>query len=472
MKLRDVFRNYSDLKRDPAQAQITRLVWYNGKELEAWFFEPTEFNTTRDASSPFTYNYEIRGTLVQKVYFSSVVTKLNPRFGSIHFYLDALRTAGAMLDRMPFFTDFLGFGSGPDSKINTVIGAVRDLNGAITSAQNGGFNLIKNVGAVPGAFFLLATGLVTAAQTVVRSGKQALDAIDTALDITEGDKDRLKKTFLDSWTDIQTIATNTLRDGQEALKILKKNSRSGADTSLLDFSRYDSKGSTQGALNLKDYDLQPFIIPSGVKDLKAFVLGKLGNLHYWETIKKINKIDYPYIAGHPSKKSSGSSVKNPGDFILLPIPAKFISSSINTILPYASTGLNFFEETMGRDIKLTKTTPASGVSQFNLSISPNGDLDLIEGIDNMSQAIDVKINTARGDLPLHPSFGIIPVIGAKGNLRFNLFLSLNDTMLSDGRIEDLSDVSLNILGDIVNIRFKANLIGQLPYVPVDIAAAG
>ena len=109
-----------------------------------------------------------------------------------------------------------------------------------------------------------------------------------------------------------------------------------------------------------------------------------------------------------------------------------------------------------------------------MAISPTGDLDVVKGKQNMKQAIELKLHTTRGDLPLHPGYGFVPVIGTKGtrNLNFNLYLSLNDTMLSDGRIEDLSNVKIQIKGDQTNVSFRANIIGSIPYVPVTFNTKG
>jgi len=150
-------------------------------------------------------------------------------------------------------------------------------------------------------------------------------------------------------------------------------------------------------------------------------------------------------------------------------------TNLYTFLPYnMKSNTNVYKETLGRDIKLIKTDTNLGTPTFNIGISPTGDLDLIDGGDNIKQTIEMKLNTTRGALPLHPGYGFIPVIGTKGtrNLNFNLYLSLNDTMLSDGRIEDLSNVKISIQGDQTHVSFRANIIGSLPYVPVTFATKG
>ena len=66
LKLRNLFRNYSDLKRTKSLSYKTYMIFYNNKEQEAWFFEPDTFTTNRDSSSPFTYDYNISGKLIPK----------------------------------------------------------------------------------------------------------------------------------------------------------------------------------------------------------------------------------------------------------------------------------------------------------------------------------------------------------------------------------------------------------------------
>ena len=86
----------------------------------------------------------------------------------------------------------------------------------------------------------------------------------------------------------------------------------------------------------------------------------------------------------------------------------------------------------------------------------------------MVQAIDIKLNTERGELSPHPEFGIVPVVGHKGtnNLTFNLYLSLNDTMLSDGRIKELTDTTVSVSGGTATVKTKVNVVGRLPAIPL------
>ncbi len=81
---------------------------------------------------------------------------------------------------------------------------------------------------------------------------------------------------------------------------------------------------------------------------------------------------------------------------------------------------------------------------FDLRSTPESDLDVIRGIGNLSQAIDVKFFTIPGEVPLHPQLGFGQSIGSKGLLERLLTAKVNatKTFLSDSRIESVDEISL------------------------------
>ena len=482
LKLRNVFRNYSDLKKNPRQAYKFYMIWYNGKEQEAWFFEPTDFSLNRDASSPFTYKYNISGTLVQKVYFSSIVARLDKRFEGMHYYLDSLRKAESVLTGgiLGALTGQLGIGNLNDWK-NLINGFNETLNNAINQVH-GYVGAASTITAIPA---LILTGIISTCQTFMRTGKNALDeykALKTAnlniLNTPEFDEYWEEKV-----NNFENFIVNTMQDSLEALNLLKEqagdlntSANYSKKNSALRPSSFTGNTSSSGALP-DDTNWSQVRIPSDVLNLDFYeFLSSHGvPIALADVVAEFNGLTYPYISNQPTSKQSLSSVKVPGDFIFLPVESKPFPPNLNTKLPYnLQPGANLHQETLGRDIKLIKTTPASGAPQFNFSISPTGDIDLVGGNDNMMQAIDLKMNTYRGELPLHKGYGFVPMVGVKGtrNLNFNLYLSLNDTMLSDARIEDLSNVRISTKGDETAVSFRANIIGQVPYVPVTFTTKG
>jgi hypothetical protein len=485
LKLRNVFRNYSDLKRDQSLAYKVYMVWFNNREQEAWFFEPSAFTTSRDASSPFTYTYSISGTLIQKVNFSSVVNTIHPDPTSPHFQIATMRRAASMLNGiMSLWFPDLGDDIVGDVMKSTrvLLQAVDDLDNTITNLATTGAGITQSV--------VLLVGTIS---TTVASLRTSLDKLqDNPVKLWGPNAN------VEEWADNYSNQYKMFVDAAYAMDTLQKSVVKIAQPELLTqvaaLSSPASKGSSTGGANTatgkaslalggasQAYLEDPGTAWTGVPvpdsdvDLSDLVESLVGDPAATAAVITYNDLDYPYITGTPAYQKGANKVLTKGDVLYLPFPKELVSGDINTKINPLKSSLSLYQEVLGRDLKLTKSTHGTtGVSEFNLSISPNGDLDLIAGEDNIKQAIEIKLNVERGELTIHPEFGLIPVMGKKGTkvLNFDLYLSLNDTMLSDGRIKDLVDTRVKTTGDVVSVQTKVYVIGQVPYVPLSFTLGG
>jgi hypothetical protein len=471
IKLRNLFRNYSDLKKDAGQAYNTYLVWYNGKEQETWFCEPTDFSLSRDAGSPFTFNYSISLTLTQKVHFSSITNTINPRFDSPNFFISALRTAQILFERLPFIKTIstnLGLKNGV---LNAYTKNVAELSEFMTDTTQGFMKMSSAATGAAGMLFLPLVGVITTAQKLIRAGKQVEDEFPAMFG--EDANSDLTKFFSDNLFSAESILRNAIRDSQEALRVISEKMAAPTTNKLASNKTYYSSSSdfnAGGTYGDAPAATQNAIIPgnktTNVPTLEDVLTLNGVPLAWKDWVIAYNNLKPPYITAVPSKKSK--FIKGPGDSLILPMDPKPIPKDIYTKLPY-KPNLNVYEELLGRDLKLNNKGGFNGTPKFNFSISPTGDLEVVDGKDNMLQALDIKLNVPRGSLFLHPNFGIVSVVGEKAtrSLKYNLYLSINDTMLSDGRVEDLSDLTITLDGDRANIACHVNIIGSLPNVPVE-----
>jgi hypothetical protein len=470
LKLRNVFRNYSDLKKDNSQAYKTYMIWYNNKEQEAWFFEPSTFSTSRDASSPFTYNYSISGTLVQKVNFSSVVNTINPDPNSIHFQVAMMRKGASLLNGALSMIS----GVGPNA-IGEALQAGRnylslldDFDRTITTARDLG-------GGVGGWIPLLAGSIGTACSTFYNKFD---DVIGPNFSTTFG-LDGQWSDYPDMWDKVMDVFKGA-REAEQAVMSLAQPevqeelmAMSGSPVASVTNSVVPETSLSYGdayVLDLDDTGLVPYQVSSDEETLDDIATKTTGSPATAAAIAAINGLDYPFVSGTPGYQTGNNSFVSAGDVLYIPYPKEITSGDINTKINIAKTSGNLNEQILGRDIRLSKTTHATtGVAEFNLAINPNGDLAVITGRDNIMQAIDIKLNTERGELSAHPQFGIVPVVGHKGtnNLTFNLYLSLNDTMLSDGRIKELTDTFVSVSGGTATVKTRVNVVGRLPFIPLN-----
>tara|TARA_R100000664_G_C2759394_1_gene149116 strand:+ start:582 stop:2612 length:2031 start_codon:yes stop_codon:yes gene_type:complete len=471
LKLRNLFRNYADLKKDKSLSYKVYLVWYNNKEQEAWFFEPTNFSTMRDAASPFTYDYSISGTLTQKVSFSTVVNTINPDPTSIHFQIATLRRSAAMINSI---VGGLIPGLG-----NDVVGDVQNLTrqvlDQVDSIDRAATGVAMNVAAIA----QIPTVLVAAAYPLVQGLKKSISDLvknqeaiwDTDYDAWADNWTANNEKFLELFqaTDELTWAMTAIGQPENIADIVSSTKAPGSPSVDKKKLSHPNTGA-----DYSDSEWRPVKIPKETT-LADLVFNSLGDDSAVAAVAEYNGLEPPFITDTPVYVGAFTKFLTQGDIIYLPFPKELVSGDINTKINPLKTSLSLYEESLGRDLRLNKSTQATtGVSEFNLTISPTGDLDLVGGRDNIIQAIDIKLNTERGELAPHPEFGIVFVVGHKGNrnLNFNLYLSLNDTMLSDGRIKELVDTRVNISGDIASVKTKVHVIGHVPYVPVSFTMVG
>ena len=485
LKLRNVFRNYSDLKRDHSLAYKMHMVWFNNREQEAWFFEPSAFTTSRDASSPFTYTYNISGTLIQKVNFSSVVNTIHPDPTSPHFQIATMRRAATMINGIvSLWVPDLGDDIVGDVLKSTrvLLQAVDDVDKTVTGLATMGAGFTQS--------FTLALGIIL---TTVASFKTSWNKLQDNPSKLWGDGANSEE-----WADNYTNQYKMFIDGAYAVDTLQRSVTKLAQPELLTqiaaLSSAATKGAAKAGANTSTGNAslaygessQAYLedpgtawtgvpVPDSDVSLESLVSSLVGDPAAVSAVITYNGLDYPYITGTPAYQKGANRVLTKGDLIYLPFPKELVSGDINTKINPLKSSLSLYKEVLGRDLKLTKSTQGTtGVSEFNLSISPNGDLDLIAGEDNIKQAIEIKLNVERGELGTHPEFGLIPVMGKKGTkvLNFDLYLSLNDTMLSDGRIKELVDTRVKTTGDKLSVQTKVYVIGQVPYVPLSFTLGG
>jgi hypothetical protein len=470
LKLRNVFRNYSDLKKNASQAYKTYMIWYNNKEQEAWFFEPSSFVTNRDASSPLTYNYNISGTLIQKVNFSTVVNTISPDPNSPHYQVAMMRrSAGIINGLVGKFAPAFG-----DNVVGEVLQATSSYLSLLDDLDRTITNTRDLVGGVLGTVPLLV-GTITAVG--IDLGSRFTKMIGPNFEATFN----LPKTWAnypEMYGDVLNIDRAIRQANKAAAALAQPESLSELSTVSLALTGVENNSpvpKTQlaygaaGQFFSDEVELVPYSATGDEESLEEISIKVTGDASAAGAIAEINGLTYPYVSSTPGYQSSNNSFIGQGTVIYIPFPKEITSGDINTRININKVTGNLNEQILGRDILLSKKTHGTtGVSEFNLAISPGGDLAIVSGRDNMVQAIDIKLNTERGELVPHPEFGIVPVVGHKGtkNLTFNLYLSLNDTMLSDGRIKELTDTFVSVSGGTATVKTKVNVVGRLPSVPL------
>ena len=455
IQLRNLFRNYYDVKRDPELASKYILVWQNGYEGDFFVVEPQQFESVQDASSPLTHTYTITLRTIQRVdkalfqraEDSKLLAKLkgpqrfNERLNEIN------RSLASTLNTL-------------DRVASRVVGIPEQTIRQLTQLSQNIANF-KVIGKDPSTAFSATRASVKslAEACLAASGIQSIIDLD--------DPDPPENDLTDDY-----VAEGKITDGAEAARALQRAARTmgalfgeGLLFSEPTAQKYDRRsesyrrsreagsapptaGSATDVQNLRAPGATRQVTLHGYDNIFSASQRILGDQARWKELVMINDLKPPYI----DATGDGRNVLRPGiDRILAPGSSTQSSEVESDVNSAAQDG---FVERMGRDLLIKD----DGFGRYDLDVSQKGDLRTIEGVDNLGQAIEVKFSTEQGELPTHPTFGIQAPIGSKTVVRSLVAYQLNAraSLLSDSRIDKVRRFNFRAEGN--TVRVSADLV--------------
>jgi hypothetical protein len=439
IELRNLFRAYFDTKADPARASQVIMIWQNGKEGEYYVVEPQVFRTRRDASSPLSYNYEIQLRTIGRVdmaIFRATDSRQRrtglPRFAErmneiSRTVSQALGTINAVSDRI------VGIGQ---ATVTAVLGPARALLDGITgftSTVARAFSIPRN------SIALLATNALEVAESLdVLNNAYVQNGIDTQLaDVRHALK-------LITRASAQTVSEDSLFSTSTSEKFTARASayrqpntgnppRSGG--SPTDMNNIAPGGGT--ALGL-------IMSSDTIYTLSQRLLGDQAR---WKELVVLNDLKSPYV----SPTGDGKNVLRPSDTVLFPVNG---SSTPSGVSPSVGQEEDHLTLRLGRDLRLRSDQGAGGILVYDLSTDTRGDLEEIEGLPNLEQAVKTKFSIEQGELPTHPTFGLQVPIGSKALVRTLVGFQLNarSSLLADSRIANVKRLTFQLTGNVVSVN--------------------
>lgn len=187
----------------------------------------------------------------------------------------------------------------------------------------------------------------------------------------------------------------------------------------------------------------------GGEDIYAAARRILGDARRWRELVVLNSLRPPYIAA----SGNGTDVLRPGDPILY--PSRNDGIEVNTQVTDDTARI---ASRLGQDVRLLGT-PGMATQASDFAID-SGDLALIHGQDNYGQALAMLFATPIGALPLHPTYGIPWVTGAKQRLttvsEWNL--RVRGALLSDPRTAKVDRFGVTYRGNAVHVSARVTSI--------------
>lgn len=128
--------------------------------------------------------------------------------------------------------------------------------------------------------------------------------------------------------------------------------------------------------------------------------------------------------------------------------------NINAKLPYA-------QQQLGVDLRLT--------AEGDLEINNLNDISLIAGIENVAQAVFLKLNVEPLGNRYHPAIGVNLPIGEKSVDATQLRMEILTSLRQDDRLQDPT-VRVQVSGNVYLVDITAKILSQTLSIPLQFVA--
>ena len=520
MRLRSLFRHYGDIHRnasDEIRAQ-TRLYWVNMKDNEIWLVEPISFHGARAVPRTMVYSYNIRITTLAKG--AGAFSPVPGDFSD--FKLGSVSVLSAIRNRIDDANILLQRGMGLLDSFRTIqsqISSILSVGSTISEAINNLASGAKEFLDFPASLFAQITTGVT---SIYQSAGDL--AIDLPVDVLEGlctleqEYDNLGarlNLFAPPWQakwnhaiadfnqsygiqgDVKAeLAVGLTRNALgEATPQRGEDMPQFANRILGDASRWQEIV----ALNELTW---PYFSPTADSRMAGTVapgdpllvplVGAAKN--YDNMVGATAGIPGPSFSDDVASAAPLTLTKvdaqawRPNEWVGFTVEitsglgigqTRLVTANTSTtltldlvwsILPNATSVFKLYfktfesvsrkgvEESLGSDVQLVYDSTRK---LWTFAINASGDIQTIQGMSNLSQALDIKLRTDQGTLVLYPWFGLRPLTGTAGTPE-NLIKSrlyYEETILSDSRIESITKLSFELIQDVLTISAELLLKG-------------
>ena len=468
LSLRQMFRDYSEMKKDPELAPHIQMHFHDVKNDEHFVVVPRSFETPRDAATNrvhFTY----RITLAAIMLFPPP-PEPDDLFDFLGIGDEMKDITKAVYTGRAFFVEGI-------NEIETMRKRLRNpelIFDSIGLSLNSAHDLIDGI-----------TQSIEAQKEFWAAGEDLVEDAEEDLDNTIEDYNTVKEWI--SARILKKIRLSSLqlihvRTNKFAEPLANKQAKSFSGERNLTISDLANKtgGATVGsrtrlALGSEreaGLNLGTFGSSREIGILASDTIDTLSIKHDVprEAIIALNDLRYPYIS-----KVGGPGILKPGDSVLIPMRAAGETVGVVPDDQYLTNQDILY----GVDIALDPTLAQERIFDIKIDeMHGSVDVECIRGTKNVIQGVQILIGTERGTTDFIPELGIRRTVGVRATLDLMLIASvyLREAILSDPRIVRIESSKVTLVGDVLEQEITPVLLnardGVTIVVPYGKASSG
>jgi phage baseplate assembly protein W len=187
----------------------------------------------------------------------------------------------------------------------------------------------------------------------------------------------------------------------------------------------------------------------------------LDDVNRWVELAVLNELEYPFIVDDTRGENTPDNVKALGELILIPME---LSDLIENLPKYELQ--EGYDRLLGEDISLfdfRDTINLGDGYQGEMEANNRGDLKTVKGIQNLKQAIMIRLCTPLGSLLHHPNFGsrIQEYLGQKDTFQntYKIKLEIERVIRGDERVSDIVIETFKLTFGRIDVNLKITAIG-------------
>jgi len=437
------FDNYSKLKSDPQFATGSYMIWHDTKTDEHFVVVPTEATLSRAISSKFRYPLQLEfiaigpadGILLPPTP-ASVLGKIKNTISDVNKGLSlasaAIQEGSAILGEVRYFVATI---DQVLTNVDIIINSANSFVDGVTDTLSIGRTFITSTATILESAMGLMENAADIPNEVRQNYQMALDGLHTIA----AQRDAFGDTYSTVAGRMSTAEAGNIGNASQAE--LTAAADGDPATSV---GRFGSQALTKSTAALVAAGATPlqrvyarygsFIdyVVRSQDTLQSIAANKLGDGSLWYDIAIVNGLKAPFIS-----KAAMPSTAQPGTKIRVPVISAAGSDKVD----------QEDESIYLKDLRWVETgrsLPGQPRVSFAIDRSTLTDYQMIDGIDNLSQALQMRMWTERGSMPLVPDYGLRRTIGLKitqGAVEI-IKVQVRETMLADPRVRLVKNVRI------------------------------
>jgi nucleoid-associated protein YgaU len=433
-----VFNTYGDLKRDPATAEKTLLIFHNLKDEQSWIVVPDVFSLKREAR--VLYRYDIQMTVVGPAWEhlvdvsedKTLFDEINDAAATVQRGIDMAQ--GALTDATAIAADI----EGSIKNVAGILGSVSTILDAASDFVSGVTDIIETPFAFVAETANIIDSAIDVALTVIDSVEDVKQLPDNAIQYFRRMADGLDHIGMHPHVfrlRANRVLENLKRQSELSLSVSAERLKAAAEgTSPTTLQETDNLGTslTPGDAQSAEATLRSGRAINAYTGTKEYALAEgdtlvslaarfLGDARLWTHIAAVNNLKPPYVTQQAAtdlttERSPFSGALGVGNKILLPTydkpPEKL------PVLPTLGTQLEESAENhlLGVDVALKAVGGRPGAPRYTIAIDTDGGSGgpkLVEGIDNLAQGMTLRLAITQGTDVLFKQLGLGRIVGTK-----------------------------------------------------------